>query len=75
MQQRLALARAVLHSPELLILDEPEAGLDEAGRALLGELVRGRTLVVATHDRKLAGRLCRERLDLSERRLEVYGTA
>jgi ABC-type multidrug transport system ATPase subunit len=57
-QQRLALARAVLHEPELLVLDEPDASLDLEGRQLLGELVQGRTLVMATHDRALARQLC-----------------
>jgi heme ABC exporter ATP-binding subunit CcmA len=57
-QQRLALARAVLHEPELLVLDEPDASLDAEGRGLLGELVQGRTLVIATHDRALARQLC-----------------
>lgn len=72
MQQRLALARTVLHGPELLVLDEPEAGLDEAGRSLLERFAAGRTVVIATHQRSLAERLCSEQLDLSARRLEVY---
>jgi heme ABC exporter ATP-binding subunit CcmA len=72
MQQRLALARAVLHSPELLVLDEPEAGLDEAGRDVLAQIVHGRTFVIATHDRVLADRLCQLTLDLSTRRLEAF---
>jgi len=57
-QQRLALARAVLHRPELLVLDEPDASLDAEGRALLGQLFEGRTVVMATHDPTLARELC-----------------
>lgn len=69
MGQRLALARALLHAPSLLILDEPEGGLDERGRELLQALGRGRTLVIATHDRELAGRLCGQALELGSRPL------
>jgi heme ABC exporter ATP-binding subunit CcmA len=58
-QQRLALARAVLHRPELLVLDEPDASLDAEGRDLLGRLFEGRTVVMATHDSGLARELCR----------------
>ena len=55
MEQRLSLARALLHDPELVLLDEPWSGLDAAAAdwldALLGELrARGRTVVAATHD-------------------------
>jgi heme ABC exporter ATP-binding subunit CcmA len=57
-QQRLALARAVLHRPELLVLDEPDASLDGEGRDLLGGLFEGRTVVMATHDAALARELC-----------------
>ncbi len=54
MKTRLALARAVLHDPEVLLLDEPTAGLDpESARAVLNlirELAgRGRTIVMCTH--------------------------
>lgn len=54
MRTRLALARAVLHDPEILLLDEPTAGLDpESARAVL-DLIRelagtGRTVIMATH--------------------------
>jgi heme ABC exporter ATP-binding subunit CcmA len=57
-QQRLALARAVLHRPELLVLDEPDASLDGEGRDLLAGLFEGRTVVMATHDAALARELC-----------------
>jgi heme ABC exporter ATP-binding subunit CcmA len=57
-QQRLAVARTILHDPELLVLDEPDASLDAAGRALLGPLMEGHTVVMATHDRPLARQLC-----------------
>jgi heme exporter protein A len=61
MQQRLALCRTLLHDPALLLLDEPYAGLDEAGAELLdgelGALVGRRTILLATHDPDRVGRL------------------
>lgn len=50
-QQRLALARALLHRPALLLLDEPDTGLDESGQALLARVVRtaAPTVVLTTH--------------------------
>ena len=60
MRQRVALARAVLRDPDLLLLDDPYAGLDDFGRRVLDELIseraeRGGTTVVATHDPEASG--------------------
>lgn len=54
-KRRLALAAAIAHEPELLLFDEPEAGLDARGRRLVGALLRdhaagGGAALVATHD-------------------------
>ena len=55
MRQRVALARALLRAPEVLLLDEPYAGLDTEGKDLVDEMivearVQGRTVLLATHD-------------------------
>jgi heme exporter protein A len=53
MTQRLAVCRAILHDPDVLLLDEPRANLDPAGIELLEPLIgraSGRTRVVTSHD-------------------------
>jgi heme exporter protein A len=70
-QQRLAIGRAVLHDPRLLVLDEPDASLDSDGADLLARVMRGRTAIIATHDHALANRLCQRTLIL--RRGRVVG--
>ena len=73
MQQRLAIARAILHEPRLLILDEPDASLGADAADLLTTLMRGKTVVLATHDHALANRLCPRTLVLRHGR--SVGTA
>jgi heme exporter protein A len=57
MQQRVKIAQAMLHEPDVLFLDEPGASLDERGRTWLADFVRvsagdGRTVLVATNDER-----------------------
>jgi ABC-2 type transport system ATP-binding protein len=54
MTQRLGLAQALLHDPDLLLLDEPTTGLDPEGRKLVGDLIleekaRGKTIFLSSH--------------------------
>lgn len=55
MQQRLAIGRAVLHDPDVMLFDEPHTGLDQDACAMLDEVLRevaarGRTVVMTSHD-------------------------
>ena len=63
MMQRLSIARAMMHDPEVLFLDEPSAGLDPQTRLLLWEIIReynrlGKTIVITTHYMEEADTLC-----------------
>jgi heme exporter protein A len=55
MQQRLAIGRAILHDPEVMLFDEPYTGLDQEACSMLDEVLRsvaaqGRTVVMTSHD-------------------------
>jgi heme exporter protein A len=69
MRQRLGLCRALLHDPQLVILDEPFNALDAAGAdlldATLAELAPASALIVATHDPDRVERLATQRLALA----------
>ncbi|MCL1788944.1 MAG: ABC transporter ATP-binding protein [Oscillospiraceae bacterium] len=63
MRQRLALARAILHEPEILFLDEPTSGLDPSTargihKLILGLRDKGATIFLTTHNMEEAVKLC-----------------
>jgi len=71
MQQRLAIGRALLHDPQVMLLDEPYTGLDQDASAMLDELLRhvaagGRTVVMTSHDLPRAADLA-TRIDVLSR--------
>ena len=63
MRQKLAIARALLHEPEVLFLDEPTSGLDPEAAHLVRDFIselgeEGRTIILCTHNLDEADRLC-----------------
>ena len=79
MAQRLMVARAVMHRPSILFLDEPTAGLDPQSRIalweILGELHRdGQTILLTTHYMEEADQLCDRLAILDRGKLLALGT-
>ena len=79
-QQRLCIARAVVHRPSILLADEPTGNLDAAYAAEIGELFRsfhevGTTVVIATHDRALADDLAPRLVTVASGRVHAGATA
>ena len=71
MQQRLAIGRAVLHDPDVMLFDEPHTGLDQEASAMLDRVLqevaaRGRTVVMTSHDLARSGDLA-SRFDILSR--------
>ena len=62
MQQRIALARAIVHNPSILLLDEPDTGLDPSARERLADLLANQrpdlTVLIATHNLEMGMTLC-----------------
>ena len=69
------LAIAAGTGPEVLLLDEPTAALDEAARRRVEARLRGATAVWVTHDEAQAGRVARRRLRLLDHAVEGSGAA
>ncbi len=79
MAQRLMVARAIMHRPAILFLDEPTAGLDPQSRLalweILGELHRdGQTILLTTHYMEEADQLCARLAIIDHGRLLALGT-
>jgi ABC-2 type transport system ATP-binding protein len=79
MQQRIAIARTLLHDPEVLILDEPANGLDPHARIEMRELLlrlagTGKTLIVTSHVLPELARICDQVAIITNGRLRAAGT-
>ncbi len=79
-QQRLCMARAIVHRPAILLADEPTGNLDTDYALEIGELIRsfnqvGVTAIIATHDQTLLARLAPRVISLKHGALESGGAA
>jgi ABC-2 type transport system ATP-binding protein len=79
MMQRLSIARAMMHDPQVLFLDEPSAGLDPQTRLLLWQIIReynqsGKTILLTTHNMEEADALCQRLAIIDHGRNIALGT-
>jgi ABC-2 type transport system ATP-binding protein len=79
MMQRLSIARAMMHDPEVLFLDEPSAGLDPQTRLLLSDMIRGynargKTILLTTHNMEEADALCQRLAIVDHGKIIAVGT-
>src|ERR1700704_4537731 len=79
MMQRLSIARAMMHDPQVLFLDEPSAGLDPQTKLLLWEIIReynqtGKTILLTTHNMEEADALCPRLVIIDHGRVIALGT-
>lgn len=80
MTQRLGLARALLHDPRVLVMDEPAAGLDPKARVELKHLIRllaaaGKTVFISSHILSELGEMCDSLLFIDNGRIVHHGDA
>src|SRR5690242_4609374 len=79
MMQRLSIARAMMHDPQVLFLDEPSAGLDPQTRILLWDIIReynsaGKTILLTTHYMEEADALCNRLAIVDHGKIIAQGT-
>jgi ABC-2 type transport system ATP-binding protein len=79
MMQRLSIARAMMHDPQVLFLDEPSTGLDPQTRLLLWEIIReynqqGKTILITTHNMEEADSLCQRLAIIDHGRVIALGS-
>jgi heme exporter protein A len=76
MVQRLQVARALLHDPQLLLLDEPYSGLDAQGTQILDNLIanirENRTLIMVSHDASKGFSLATHLLVLAQGKSQLF---
>jgi ABC-2 type transport system ATP-binding protein len=79
MRQRLALARAMVHDPELLVLDEPSAGVDPSGQVEVRQVIldmahkEGKTIFLSSHNLDEVQRICNRIAVLDRGEIRLYG--
>lgn len=77
MKQRLAIAQAIMESPELLILDEPTNALDEEGidlvrQILIEEKSKGASIIIASHNKEDIQLLSDVKLQINQGKLKEF---
>jgi ABC-2 type transport system ATP-binding protein len=79
MRQRLALARAMLHNPQVLILDEPTAGVDPSGQIEIRQIMldmvhkEGKTILLSSHNLDEVQRICNRVALIHKGEIRLYG--
>ena len=79
MRQRLALARAMVHDPDILILDEPTAGIDPSGQIEVRQIIldmahkRDKTIFLSSHNLDEVQRICNRIALIDRGKIKLYG--
>ena len=79
MRQKLALARAMVHDPEFLILDEPTSGIDPSGQMEMRDIIlnlahnQGKTVFLSSHNLDEVQRICNRIALIDKGQIKIYG--